>query len=90
MDGGLNINAVAQLVGVTPLTINHWYKFKKENPEHELAKMLPDYSQAYATAPRLWSYGAIRELIKFKETRPLGCGGQMGSVTKRYYKKKGN
>jgi len=83
----LRIEEVAGDVGCSVYTLNLWYKFKKEEPDSYLAKLLPDYIQSNATSPRYWKKKDIKKLLKFKETRRLGRYGEMGKVTQKYYKK---
>ena len=50
----LRIEEVALLVGSSTQTINNWYRWKKMNPEHPLAKMLPDFTQSGERQKRFW------------------------------------
>lgn len=84
----LNATEVCVLVGVSFATLNYWYKWRKENPEHELAKILPDYIQEGERQQRLWKASDISRIQKFKESIPHGRNGLMGSVTSGYWRKK--
>lgn len=84
----LRIEEVALFLGVSVETINIWYRFKKQHPNDKYAKLLPNYTQDGATNPRYWKQSDIPKLIKFKEERPLGRNGAMGTITQKYVKKK--
>lgn len=84
----LTVNEVALAVGVSTYTINNWYKWKKINPEDELAKLLPDFEQDSQYAPRYWKQSDIWSIMKFKENVPKGRNGFLGDVTQKYLKNK--
>ena len=79
----INVTTVAFLVGVTVQTVTSWYKWKELNPDHELAKLLPNYTRGTRNA-RLWDKADIWKLIKFKDSIPQGRNGLMGAVTQKY------
>ena len=83
----LKLEEVAVVVGSSFKSINNWYWFKRENPDNEYAKMLPDYLQAGPRKPRYWKESDIWKLIAFKQSIPQGRNGVMGSVTQKYYHK---
>lgn len=83
----LKIEQVAVLVGSSYKTIQNWYAWKKENPNHELAKLLPAPIQEGPRRPRFWKREDVWKLIEFKEKVPQGRGGVMGCVTQKYYHK---
>jgi hypothetical protein len=85
----LNATEVAVLVGCSIPTLNYWYAFKRQNPENEFAKMLPDFIQSSARQTRYWNEEDIFKIVKFKNSLPKGCNGVLGSVTQKYVKKKG-
>ena len=78
---------VALTVGISVQTINTWYVWKFNNPNHELADLLPDFIQENPRQIRYWRYGDIWKLIEFKKTIPHGRNGILGSVTQKYVKK---
>jgi hypothetical protein len=85
----LRIEEVALFLGVSVETINIWYRYKKQNPNDEYAKMLPDFEQDNgAKSCRWWKQEDLDKLLKFKEVRPMGRNGAMGTVTQKYVKKK--
>ena len=87
----LKVAEVAVTVDSSVQTINGWYKWKKENPDHELAKLLPDYIVKGGKRTRYWNQSDIWQILQFKKSIPQGCKGILGSVTQRYtasYKKK--
>lgn len=85
----LKLEEVALRVDVSFKTINNWYMFRKQNPDNEYAKMLPDFIQSGARQTRYWRESDIWKLIEFKQAIPQGRNGIMGEITQKYYKKKG-
>lgn len=83
----LKIEEVAVLCGVSVQSINNWYRFKRENPSNEYAKLLPDYECMGTRGQRFWDKADVQTLLAFKDKMPKGCKGVMGSVTQRYVKK---
>lgn len=83
----LRIEEVAVLCGVSVQTVNNWYKFKRENPDNEYARLLPNYITLEGHGQRMWDKADINALIEFKQKMPKGCKGIMGSVTQKYVKK---
>lgn len=84
----LRIEEVAIRIGVSVNTVNSWYRFKKQNPDDEYAKMLPDYTQEGGDrSVRYWTEQDIDKLLEFKNKRPTGRNGVMGIVTQKYVKK---
>lgn len=84
----LNLNEIALLVGVSTQTINSWYKWKKLHPEHELTKLIPDFTRIGNRNTRYWKQADAWQLIEFRSSIPQGRNGIMGDVTQRYYHKK--
>ena len=78
---------VALLLDISVPTLNNWYKFKKNDPENEMCKFLPDPIQKTARQTRYWKESDIPTLIQFKAQIVWGRKGFMGSVTQRYAKK---
>lgn len=83
----LRIEEVAMIIGSSVQSINNWYRFKKEHPEHELSNLLPAFEQAGERQTRYWSSDDVWKLIEFKRTIPHGRNGIMGSITQRYCRK---
>lgn len=86
-DNLLSVEEVAVTLGVSVQTINIWYRWKRQNPENERAKMLPDFIQLGTRQARFWDKSMIRQLTNFKETVVYGRNGSMGDVTQKYCKK---
>lgn len=82
------IGEVAICVGSSIQTISSWYRWKKLNPTHPLAKYLPDYKRIGNKNTRYWEQQDIWKLIEFKKSIPQGRNGIMGEVTQKYCKKK--
>ena len=77
---------VAAQAGISIQTLNIWYKFKRDNPEHELAKMLPDYLVGERRT-RYWKMSDVYKLVEFQTNLPKGRNGVMGDITQKYYRK---
>ena len=83
----LRAEEVALLVGCSVPTLNIWYKFRNEYPEHPMSKLLPEFVQSGPRQKRLWNENDIYKLIEFRANLPHGRNGILGSVTQKYYKK---
>ena len=83
----LTIEEVAVSVGVSVQTINIWYRWRKQNPENERAKLLPDFIQTKPRQIRFWEPQDVLKLIEFKNSVKIGRNGIMGQITQKYVKK---
>lgn len=83
----LRIEEVALLVGSSTQTINNWYRWKKTNPEHPLAKLLPDYVQEGNRQMRFWKNSDVWAIVEFKNSIPHGRNGILGDITQRRTRK---
>ena len=83
----LRVEEVALLCGVSVQSVNNWYRFKRENPNNEYARLLPDYATLEGSRQRMWDKSDINALVDFKQKMPKGCKGVMGSVTQKYVRK---
>lgn len=83
----LRLEEVAILIGSSGKSINNWYMFRKQNPDNEYAKMLPDFIQQGARQTRYWKESDVWKLINFKQSIPQGRNGIMGCITQKYYHK---
>lgn len=83
----LSKEEVAVSIGISTQTLYNWYRFKKENPDSEYAKMLPNYTISGTNGQKLWEKDDLKVLMRFKNIIPKGRNGIMGSVTQRYCKK---
>jgi predicted DNA-binding transcriptional regulator AlpA len=83
----LNAQEVAVTVGISVPTLNSWYKWRKLEPEHKMAELLPDYVQEGGRQTRYWKDTDIWKLIKFRQELPKGRNGILGKVTQQYVKK---
>ena len=81
----LNVTEVCMYIGRSPHTINYWYKWKQENPNSELAKLLPDYIQDGNRQTRYWRREDLWRLIEFKQRVPQGRAGIMKQTIEAYY-----
>ena len=82
----LTIAELAVALGTSVPTINSWYRWKNENPEHTFTTLLPDFVRIGAHRTRHWRLSDVPKLMEFKNSIPQGRNGIMGSVTQRYYK----
>lgn len=80
-------NEVCLLLNISIKTLDMWYLFKRENPDNEYAKLLPNPTQSGPHRTRYWEEKDIPELIKFQATIKQGRNGFMGAVTQRFVKK---
>lgn len=78
---------VALLVDISVPTLNNWYVFKRQNPDSDMAKLLPEPIQQTTRQTRYWKDSDIPKLIEFKSKIVWGRNGFMGSITQRYAKK---
>ena len=83
----LNLTELACEVGCSVQTINSYYRFKKENPESDIAMALPDFTRCGTRNTRYWKAEDVEAIKAFRESIPQGCKGIMGSVTQRYVKR---
>lgn len=80
----LTIQEVAVTIGTSVETINTWYRWKRREPYHELAQILPEPIQETSRATRYWNQSDVWKLIEFKSKIKVGRNGVMGSVTQQY------
>ena len=88
MEKLVTINELSVLVGCSPNTIDCWYRWKRLHPEHEMAKLLPDYVQEGERQTRYWKTSDAWALINFKTQIPKGRNGILGDATQGYARKK--
>ena len=82
----LTATQVAAQAGISIQTLNIWYKFKRDNPDNELAKILPDF-QIGERRTRYWKLSDVYRLVEFQTNIPKGRNGVMGDITQKYYRK---
>ena len=85
----LSAMEVCVLLDCSIYSLNTWYTFKRNNPDNEYAKKLPDFINldAGTRRKRYWKQSDIGKLIEFKATLPHGRNGVLGSITQKYAKK---
>lgn len=83
----LRIEEVALLTGCSTQTLNNWYRWKKLNPEHPLAQLLPDYEQSGERQTRYWDKDDIVKIGQFKASIPHGRLGILGDITQKQARK---
>lgn len=67
----MKVQEVAVAIDSSVQSINGWYKWKKENPDHELAKLLPDYTREEGgKRTRFWKQSDIWQIMQFKKSLP--------------------
>lgn len=84
----LNVTQLAVAIDASPKTIDNWYRWKRENPDNEIAKLLPDFKQDGARQARYWDSSDIPKINAFRANVVRGRNGILGSVTQKYFKKK--
>ena len=83
----IKANELAMMLDTSIQSITAWYKWKELHPEHELAKLLPEYTKLPGgRKTRYWKYSDVWKLIEFKKSLPQGRNGIMGEVTQKYIK----
>lgn len=86
----LTAQQVVVILGISENTLNFWYRFRRENPDNEIAKLLPDYIKESEKAKRLWKREDLQKLSEFQQAIPKGRNGIMGGTTQRYRKENKN
>lgn len=76
----MKVEEVAVRLGVSVQTINRWYKFKKENPDSEVSKNIPDFITEKTSSGiiRLWQDDDVWKLVQFRTQIKPGRAGKMG------------
>ena len=83
----LTAQQVVVLLGISENTLNFWYRFKRQNPDNEIAQLLPEYKKDGLKGRRYWNKEDLWKLIEFQKSVPKGRNGIMGKVTQKYCKK---
>lgn len=83
MENKIKIEELAMRIDSSVQTINNWYKWKRENPDNELAALLPDYIQEGKRQTRYWDYDDIWKFVEFKTAIIHGRNGVMGQFRKK-------
>lgn len=78
MNNKIKIEELAMRIDSSVQTINNWYKWKRENPDNELATLLPEYVQEGNRQTRYWNYDDIWKFLAFKTAIVHGRNGIMG------------
>ena len=86
-DNVVRMEELAERIGSSVPTIQSWYRWKKQNPEYEMARLLPDFFRYGPLNTKYWYESDIPALIQFKNSIPHGRNGIMGSVTQKYVKR---
>lgn len=86
MDNLWTAKEVADELGCTVSTINFWYRFKREHPDNEFVKELPEFIRLNGgeRGVRYWKKDDIVGLKLFQKLIPHGRNGILGSVTQKY------
>jgi len=81
----MKIEEVAIRVGVSVQTLNRWYKFKKDHPDDETSKLIPNYTKKKTRSGfvRLWTEDDVWKLVQFKLQIKPGRTGKMGKYEGR-------
>lgn len=88
--GMLRIEEVAAILHCSINTVNSWYRFRRQFPDDEYAKLLPDYVQEKGrTSARYWKSDDLWKFAEFRSKLPIGRNGVMGEITQKYTTRKG-
>lgn len=79
----IKIEEVCCMIDSSIQTVNNWYKWKRDNPDNELASLLPDYTQNGPRQTRYWEREDVWKFLEFKKSIIHGRNGVMGDVTQR-------
>lgn len=79
----IKIEEIAMRIDTSTQTINNWYKWKRENPDNELANILPSYIQEGNRQTRFWDSDDLFKFIEFKKAIVRGRNGVMGQSRRR-------
>lgn len=82
------VEELAVLLGCSVHSIDNWYLWKRKHPEHELAKLLPDYKQLKSRQTRYWEESDVWKINEFRTKLPRGKNGILGDVTQTSYRRK--
>lgn len=87
----MKVEEVAVRVGVSVQTLNRWYKYKKNHPDTELSKRIPNYTKRKTSSGyvRLWKDDDVWKLVEFKTQLKPGRTGKMGKYGGRGTKNAG-
>ena len=83
MESRIKIEELAMRIDSSVQTINNWYKWKRENPDHELSALLPEYVQEGNRQTRYWNTADIWKFIEFKTAIVHGRNGIMGQSRRK-------
>ena len=86
----LNTMQVCYLLGITPKTLNSWYKYINETPADQIPKDcpgLPPYKQKNKHTQKLWWGNDLHKLYAFQKWVPKGRGGLMGHINSKNWSK---
>ena len=83
-DGLYSFAEVTEILGVTSLTLDSWLRYKHENPDEELAKLLPEPKRIGPRNARFWSADEVDRIKEFQVKLPRGRRGVLN--TNRYKK----
>lgn len=80
----VRIEELAMILDINVLTIERWYRFKRQNPDNEIISLLPDYilrPNSKNRSVRFWRISDIDRFKEFQNSIVKGTKGFMGSVT---------
>ena len=83
----ITVAELAVLLDCSVHSIDNWYMWKRKNPNHPLAAMLPDFEKDPITGARYWKQSDAWRIDEFHRALPRGRNGIMGDVTQRTYRK---
>lgn len=74
---------VSVILGISDRTLENWYMWKRQNPDNELSKLLPEPIQQGGRQTRYWKKCDIAKIFEFKKNVKKGRNGIMGKITNR-------
>ena len=77
-----NVIQVAEMLGVTPKTVNFWYMWDRNFPSEHTKDIpkLPEYTQEHKRGARYWTNEQVEQLKEFQSYIKKGRGGFMGKL----------
>ena len=63
----VRIEELAMILDINVLTIERWYRFKRQNPDNEIISLLPDYILRPNSKNRSVRFWRISDIDRFKD-----------------------
>lgn len=82
---------VSYLLGITPITLDNWYRYIEKTPPEEIpadCPGLPPYKIHENGRTKLWHGIDLHQLYDFQQWIPRGRSGKMGRTNEIFWSKK--